>query len=344
MHKRKQNFLREKKKKKKTKVSKAGQARVSKKIGLLISKEKKEPKQAAAMAYSMEKAGQLTNQGQYKKKKKKKKKIQEGLKITIKSLHEHRGCSCTNHDIHLNEAFYDQTDVFPKKRRPRRRSGPKFIVIHYTMTGSPRSTVRVLNKRGLSTHYEVDQSGNIYEYADPGSEYTWHGGKMNSYSIGIDITSGGRFSNSQINGVRKLVTELCQKFQIPQVVAPDDKKYTNITQVQKDGVGILRHRNLVNTHCPGKFPMEKLGDPAETGEEQKFDWESLIAKTSKKKLTPKEKKEKTIEFADLLGFGEFLAFDKDMSKLASMLSKASKIKSEEDIAKLLIQLMTKNVA
>ena len=44
---------------KKTKVSKAGQKRVSKKIGHLIDKEKKEPDQAAAIAYSMEKRGEL---------------------------------------------------------------------------------------------------------------------------------------------------------------------------------------------------------------------------------------------------------------------------------------------
>ena len=47
------------KKKKKTKVSKAGKSRVSKKIGILISKEKMDPKQAAAVAYSMEKRGEL---------------------------------------------------------------------------------------------------------------------------------------------------------------------------------------------------------------------------------------------------------------------------------------------
>ena len=42
---------------KKTKVSKAGQKRVSDKIGYLIDKEGKKPDQAAAIAYSMEKRG-----------------------------------------------------------------------------------------------------------------------------------------------------------------------------------------------------------------------------------------------------------------------------------------------
>ena len=72
------------KKKKKTKVSKAGKKRVSKKIGILISKEKMDPKQAAAVAYSMEKSGKLTKHGQYKKSKKKKKRKKKKLEEAAK--------------------------------------------------------------------------------------------------------------------------------------------------------------------------------------------------------------------------------------------------------------------
>ena len=50
-------------KKKKTKVSKAGQKRVSKKIAILRKKMK--PKQAVAVAYSMEKAGDLKKGGKH---------------------------------------------------------------------------------------------------------------------------------------------------------------------------------------------------------------------------------------------------------------------------------------
>ena len=50
-------------KKKKTKVSKAGQKRVSKKIAILRKKMK--PKQAAAVAYSMEKTGDLKKGGKH---------------------------------------------------------------------------------------------------------------------------------------------------------------------------------------------------------------------------------------------------------------------------------------
>ena len=50
---------------KKTKVTKPGQDRVSKKIGHLIGKEKKDKDQAAAIAYSMEKRGELKKGGKH---------------------------------------------------------------------------------------------------------------------------------------------------------------------------------------------------------------------------------------------------------------------------------------
>ena len=51
--------------KEKTKVTKPGQKRVSKKIGHLIGKEKKDKDQAAAIAYSMEKRGELKKGGKH---------------------------------------------------------------------------------------------------------------------------------------------------------------------------------------------------------------------------------------------------------------------------------------
>ena len=48
----------------KTKVSDPGQQRVSKKIGHLIGDEGKDPKQAAAIAYSMEDRGELVSEGE----------------------------------------------------------------------------------------------------------------------------------------------------------------------------------------------------------------------------------------------------------------------------------------
>ena len=51
--------------KKKTKVSKSGQKRVSKKIGHLVGKEGKSQEQSAAIAYSMENRGELKKGGKH---------------------------------------------------------------------------------------------------------------------------------------------------------------------------------------------------------------------------------------------------------------------------------------
>tara|TARA_Y100000034_G_scaffold22953_1_gene26478 strand:+ start:975 stop:1268 length:294 start_codon:yes stop_codon:yes gene_type:complete len=51
--------------KKRTKVTGPGQKRVSKKIGHLVGKEGKSQEQAAAIAYSMEKRGELKKGGKH---------------------------------------------------------------------------------------------------------------------------------------------------------------------------------------------------------------------------------------------------------------------------------------
>ena len=158
--------------------------------------------------------------------------------------------------------YLNEQGVFSPKQTPKRKQGgPLFIVIHYSYTHSPQSTVKVLNNKGLSTHFEVDQQGVIHQYADPATQYTHHGGKFNKRTIGIDITSTGKFSKAQIAATRELVTHLRHKFGIPGVVAPDGKMYGSIAQIQADGVGLLRHRNIRPTQCPGKFPMDAMVAP-----------------------------------------------------------------------------------
>lgn len=172
--------------------------------------------------------------------------------------------------------FLDQTGVFPLKQTPSRKGAhPRFIVIHYSYTHSPLSTVKVLNNKGLSTHFEVDQQGTIHKYVDPKDRYTLHGKHFNRHSIGIDVTSTGSFSAAQIAATRKLVTYLCHRFGIPQVVAPDGVKFKSLAQITNAGYGILRHRNLRPTACPGNFPMDVLAEPLSGDEGGLKTWEML---------------------------------------------------------------------
>ena len=162
--------------------------------------------------------------------------------------------------IKLNESFVTKRPGLVS--RSRREGAPKFIVIHHTaMKCGSGCTYSVLKKKNSSTHYEVEKDGSIKQYVDP-SRVAWHaGGGFNTRSIGIDITGfGGESPSAQKSALQALVTSLCQRFSIPQVVSPDGIKYKNDDEIISSGIGIVRHRNVRRgTACPGDFPMDILG-------------------------------------------------------------------------------------
>ena len=143
----------------------------------------------------------------------------------------------------------------------RRRGAPKFIVIHHSVTKSPEGTFRVLKHKGISIHFEVDKAGTIYKYVDP-SRVAFHskGKNVNAKSIGIEITHLGQaMTGPQLSSLRALVTHLCNKYNIPQVTAPDGQRFDGDTLPKE--IGIARHRNFRATGCPGKWNFAALGQP-----------------------------------------------------------------------------------
>jgi len=150
------------------------------------------------------------------------------------------------------------------KQKRRRKTQPKMIVIHKGAQ-KPSTTVSTFNKRGTSSHFEVDKKGRIFQYLNPSRYTAAHSGNshVNANSIGIDVSSGA-WTPEQIQSTEQLVTALCSAYNIPQVVAPDtrlskfDKNIVNF--VVQNEIGILRHRNIVNTKCPGSFPVDDLGE------------------------------------------------------------------------------------
>ena len=198
------------------------------------------------------------------------------------------------------------------KKYSKRSVPPKIIVIH-TGGATPPSTASTLNKNGYSTNFEVDLEGRIYMYLDPSEWATWHAGNtpVNQHSIGIDISGNGRWTSTQVASTKDLVSALSSKYDIPQVVAPDpgfrlENKsaayYLKPCPGQKPGqpadcrgrkggvgknnvanflinnnIGIVRHRNVVATRCPGDFPVDELGTPYARPE---FD-QTRIAKSQK---------------------------------------------------------------
>jgi hypothetical protein len=135
------------------------------------------------------------------------------------------------------------------------------IVIHHTHTGSAASTVSVLEQRGFSTNYEVDQAGVVREYADPELyEAQATGGGANAHTIGIDLTHIGEqpFPQAQIDATKALLAHLAQRFKFKLKLAPDEggKKTWKEWQATGQGYTLFRHRNFANTRCPANAPME----------------------------------------------------------------------------------------
>jgi len=71
-----------------------------------------------------------------------------------------------------------------------RKRNPSFIVTHWDATLSAKHCYRILKKRGISTHFSIDNDGTIYQNVDC-NDIAWHAGKKlwNDRSIGIDFTN-----------------------------------------------------------------------------------------------------------------------------------------------------------
>ena len=75
-----------------------------------------------------------------------------------------------------------------KKVSSRRK--PSMAVTHWDVCLSAQSCKRVLEKRGISTHFVIDNDGTIVQLVDC-NDIAWHAGirKVNNVSIGIDFSN-----------------------------------------------------------------------------------------------------------------------------------------------------------
>ncbi len=62
------------------------------------------------------------------------------------------------------------------------------MVVHHDACLNARSCFKVLVRRGLSTHFIIDNDGVIYQPWDL-CHSTWHAGSVNRYSIGFDMSN-----------------------------------------------------------------------------------------------------------------------------------------------------------
>jgi hypothetical protein len=86
----------------------------------------------------------------------------------------------------------DDNLALPKgfKQYKKNKRNVKMIVTHFDVCLSAKSCARVLEKKGISSHFVIDNDGTIYQMVDTQHE-GWHAGnrKVNKSSIGIDISN-----------------------------------------------------------------------------------------------------------------------------------------------------------
>ena len=64
---------------------------------------------------------------------------------------------------------------------------PKFFVTHWDVCLSAKSCAKVLQKRGLSVHFCIDNDGTIYQLLDT-QHVAYHAGNFNARCIGVEIS------------------------------------------------------------------------------------------------------------------------------------------------------------
>ena len=164
---------------------------------------------------------------------------------------------------------------------------PQMIITHWDVCLSAKSCHRVLNKRGISSHFVIDNDGTIYQMVDT-QHIAWHAPPANNVSIGIDLSNAfytkyqriyrkrgfgnrpvledsmvhGRklpahlgYYPAQIEAYKALVKALCEHYDIP-LQCPKDAAgllwrtvFGDITRKKFQGVACHYHitKNKIDT-------------------------------------------------------------------------------------------------
>jgi N-acetyl-anhydromuramyl-L-alanine amidase AmpD len=154
-----------------------------------------------------------------------------------------------------------------------RREAARQIVIHYDVAWNARAAESILQKRGYSTHFIIDHDGTIVQCHNPATKVAFHAGKVNNYTIGIDLNNpadpkyqgrdakkrGGNvrplktdvvhggvierldYFPAQIEALNELLIILCNEFGISKTWPPEKRVLSKAEQKQ---YGIIGHYHL----------------------------------------------------------------------------------------------------
>tara|TARA_Y100000310_G_scaffold307966_1_gene350607 strand:- start:2666 stop:3559 length:894 start_codon:yes stop_codon:yes gene_type:complete len=75
-------------------------------------------------------------------------------------------------------------------RRHRKPRDPSIFVVHWDVCLSSKTCEKILNKRGISVHFCIDNDGTIYQLLDT-QHIAWHAGNrsVNNASVGVEISN-----------------------------------------------------------------------------------------------------------------------------------------------------------
>lgn len=169
-----------------------------------------------------------------------------------------------------------------------RRGTPQAIILHWDATFSASHGKRILSKRNLSTHFFVDNNGDIIQLFDPVKIRCYHAGPWNDESIGIDITNavypkyqkwyeknghGSRpeieatihgqrhellgYYPEQIEATKKLVNLLCETIGIEKQVPDTNGLHQPLVDHKWSGVAAHYHLTERKWDVAG-FPFQEL--------------------------------------------------------------------------------------
>ena len=176
---------------------------------------------------------------------------------------------------------------------------PTMIVTHWDATTSAERCKRVLQARGISTHFCIDNDGTIFQFVDTNHK-AFHAGRVaNKCSIGIDFSNAYYikyanyyerkglpprpfcrdsrvhgvklkphlgFYTEQINSYKKLLKILSKEYKIPLEV-PLDENDNLLTKVHEESAkgkfkGVVSHYHLTRNKidCAGLKMLEIVKD------------------------------------------------------------------------------------
>lgn len=141
----------------------------------------------------------------------------------------------------------------------RQKRDPKFFVCHWDVCLSSRICHKVLNQRGISVHFAIDNDGTIYQFMDM-NHIAYHAGsrKWNERSVGVEISNAfypkyQSWYEKKGYGKRPMVWNA-------QVHGKKVEKHLGFYPIQIQALQALMKTVHIATGMPLKAPLDRKGN------------------------------------------------------------------------------------